>query len=152
VNLVTILVLGIFTGSCKLAFTAIILVRCWLSLHCVWYTQCKHVLAAKLSEAMQSHSVQSVTDEHLSALINAMNWYLVFSIAYIAVFVLAVLWLWYLSCNRVDKEFTVDRLETVLKLSYRGVGKGEDNRGHGWLSPPNATDTPQTWMIQPSKQ
>lgn len=39
--------------------------------------QCKHVLAAKLSDAMGLVTVQSVTDEHMSALLKAMNWLLV---------------------------------------------------------------------------
>jgi len=37
-------------------------------------TQCKHVLAARLSEAMHIQSVQNVTDEHISALLSAINW------------------------------------------------------------------------------
>jgi len=46
----------------------------WPTLYCV---QCKHVLAAKLSAAMQLHGVQNVSDEHISALLNAINWLIV---------------------------------------------------------------------------
>ena len=40
---------------------------------CCLILQCKHVLAAKLSESMGVLSQQSVTDEHISDLLKAMS-------------------------------------------------------------------------------